>query len=65
MKKRIRRRIGEQDVGFVCTFHGFCVKFLKEEYASINFPKTFSILDEDDVKYILRELVDKWHYDVK
>ena len=26
MSKRIRQMIGDSDTGYICTFHGFCVK---------------------------------------
>ena len=32
---------------FVCTIHGFCVKFLRKEIYRLGFPKSFTILDED------------------
>lgn len=30
MSKRIRQMIGDSDTGYICTFHGFCVKLLSE-----------------------------------
>ncbi len=32
---------------FVCTIHGFCVRFLREEIHRIGYPKNFQILDEE------------------
>lgn len=53
MKKRIRAMIGDNDTGFICTFHGFCVQVLKEDIHILNYPKNFIILDTEDVNSIL------------
>ena len=53
MKKRIRNLIGDQDTSYINTFHGFCVRILREDIHKINYPKSFLILDEDDQKTIL------------
>lgn len=42
---------------FVCTIHGFCVRFLREEIFRLGYPKTFQILDEDDVKVMARHVL--------
>lgn len=59
MKKRIRKLIGDNDCGFVSTFHGFCVSLLKEDGHYINYPKTFIILDADDTEAILKEIYEE------
>jgi DNA helicase II / ATP-dependent DNA helicase PcrA len=56
MKKRIRNMIGDNDTGFICTFHGFCVQVLKEEIHVLNYPKNFIILDTEDVNSILHTI---------
>jgi len=33
---------------FVSTIHGFCVKFLRQEIYRLGFPKSFTVLDEED-----------------
>lgn len=48
MKLRIRRMLGDFDLGYICTFHSFCVRLLKEDIHVMNFPANFVILDEDD-----------------
>ena len=55
MKKRIRLILGGDDCGYISTFHGFCVRFLREEIHVLNYPKEFMILDEDDQKSLLRK----------
>lgn len=42
---------------FVCTIHGFCVRFLREEIFRLGYPKTFQILDEDDMKSLARQVL--------
>ena len=42
---------------FVCTIHGFCVKFLREEIFRLGYTKTFQILDEDDVVSIAKQVL--------
>ena len=54
MKKRIRRRLPDQDLGRICTFHGFCVSLLKEDCHVVQYPKTFLVMDEEDKEAMLR-----------
>lgn len=56
MKKRIRSMIGDNDTGYVCTFHGFCVQVLKEDIHVLNYPKNFIIIDSEDVENILNTI---------
>ncbi len=42
---------------FVCTIHGFCVKFLREEIHRIGYPKNFQILDEEDMKSLAKHVL--------
>ncbi|MDF2537950.1 MAG: pcrA [Herbinix sp.] len=56
MKKRIRTMIGDNDTGYICTFHGFCVQVLKEEIHVLNYPKSFMILDMEDVNAMLHSI---------
>ncbi len=48
MRSRIRRLLGDFDLGYICTFHSFCVRLLKEDIHVMNFPARFAVLDEDD-----------------
>ncbi len=59
MKLRIRRALGDCDLGFICTFHAFCVQLLKEEIYRLNFPKNFVILDVEDEKQILSRIFEE------
>ncbi len=54
MKKRIRRQLPDQDLGKICTFHGFCVGLLKEDCHVVQYPKSFLVLDEEDKEAMLK-----------
>ena len=65
MKKRIRTVLGGDDSGYISTFHGFCVRFLREEIHVLNYPKEFMILDEDDQKSLLHKAYADLGYSLK
>ena len=54
MKKRIRHLLPDGDLGMITTFHGFCVRLLKEDCHVVQYPSTFLVLDEEDKASILR-----------
>ena len=56
MKRRIRGMIGDNDTGYVCTFHGFCVQLLREDIHVVNYPKKFVVLDSEDTESILKTI---------
>ncbi len=56
MKRRIRTMIGDNDTGYISTFHGFCVQVLKEDIHVLHYPKNFIILDTEDVNSILHSI---------
>lgn len=56
MKRRIRAMIGDQDTGFICTFHGFCVQVLREDIHTMNYPSGFLVLDSEDTDAFLRDV---------
>ncbi len=57
MRQRISRLVFSGNVtDFVCTIHGFCVKFLREEVFRLGYPKTFLVLDEEDLKAFAKEV---------
>jgi len=60
MKSRIGKLTKTSNVNdFVCTIHGFCVKFIRKEGYRIGFPKNFSILDEEDEKLLAIQVMDE------
>lgn len=56
MKKRIRQRLPDQDLGRITTFHGFCVALLKEDCHVVQYPSSFIVLDEEDKAAILKNV---------
>jgi len=60
MRKRIRSIIGHNyDTGYICTYHGFCLRILKEDIQHLFYPQNFTIIDEDDQKLILSEIYEE------
>ena len=60
MRNRISEMVQSGDYNdFVCTLHGFCVKFLRQEIYRLGFPKTFTVLDEEDAKAIAKQAMDE------
>lgn len=57
MKKRVRSLVGDgYDTSLITTYHGFCVRVLREDIHRLMWPKSFSILDEGDQRRILSEI---------
>lgn len=57
MKKRVRTLVGEgSDTSLITTYHGFCVRVLREDIGRLFYPENFTILDERDQKKILEEI---------
>ncbi len=60
MRARIAGMVHSGDYNdFVCTIHGFCVKFLRKEIYRLGFPKGFTVLDEEDSKAIAKQTMDE------
>ena len=57
MKRRVRALIGDgYDTSLITTYHGFCVRVLREDIHRLFYPKSFLILDESDQRKILSEI---------
>lgn len=57
MKYRVKKLIGQDsDLNFITTYHGFCVRVLREDINKIQYPKSFMIMDVEDQKTILRQI---------
>ena len=65
MRNRVRKMIGDQDLGYICTFHAFCTLLLHEDINKINFPKEFIILDREDWRQILLRIFEDMHLTLK
>ncbi|MBQ4562076.1 MAG: UvrD-helicase domain-containing protein [Clostridia bacterium] len=61
MKRRIRALIGEEyDTSLICTYHGFCVRVLREDIEKVFFPSDFQIIDRTQQKAILADIYQKY-----
>ncbi len=57
MKKRVRSLIGDgYDNSLITTYHGFCVRVLRDDIHRLFYPRGFTILDEGDQRRILSEI---------
>ncbi len=54
MRQRIHNLTGDNDTGYINTFHGFCVSILQEDIHAINYPKSFLVLDNTDIDAMLK-----------
>lgn len=53
MRQRIHNLIGDNDTGYINTFHGFCVSVLQEDSYAVQYPKSFLVLDNSDIDSML------------
>ena len=53
MRARIRQITGDNDTGYINTFHGFCVSVLHEDISHASYPKSFLVLDNPDIDQML------------
>lgn len=57
MRNRVKKLIDQNsDLIFITTYHGFCVRVLREDINKIQYPKSFVIMDIEDQKTILRQI---------
>ena len=54
MRSRIRKLTGDNDTGYISTFHGFCVNVLQEDSHAVSYPKSFLVLDNSDIDAMLQ-----------
>ena len=54
MRQRIHLLTGDNDTGYICTFHSFCVSILQEDSFAVQYPKSFLVLDNADIDDMLR-----------
>ena len=53
MRQRIHILTGDNDTGYINTFHGFCVSVLQEDSNAVQYPKSFLVLDNADIDAML------------
>ena len=54
MRQRIHNLTGDNDTGYINTFHGFCVSILQEDSRAAQYPKSFLVLDNADIDAMLQ-----------
>ena len=53
-RQRIHHLTGDNDTGYICTFHSFCVSILQEDSNAVQYPKSFLVLDNSDIDAMLK-----------
>ena len=53
MRQRIHLLTGDNDTGYINTFHGFCVSILQEDSHAVQYPKSFLVIDNADIDDML------------
>jgi len=59
MRQRIHRLTGDNDTGYINTFHGFCVSILQEDSHAVQYPRSFLVLDNSDIDAMLQIIYDE------
>ena len=59
MRRRIHNLTGDNDTGFINTFHGFCVSVLQEDSYAVQYPRRFLVLDNSDIDAMLRVIYEE------
>lgn len=59
MRQRIHSLTGDNDTGYISTFHGFCVAVLQEDSYLVEYPKSFLVLDNSDINDMLKMIYDE------
>ena len=54
MRHRIHSMTGDNDTGYICTFHSLCVSVLQEDSYAVQYPKSFLVLDNNDIDALLK-----------
>ncbi len=54
MRSRIHNLTGDNDTGYINTFHGFCVSVLQEDSFAVSYPKSFLVIDNSDIDQMLQ-----------
>jgi DNA helicase-2/ATP-dependent DNA helicase PcrA len=66
MRNRVKKLIGnDYDLSYITTYHGFCVRVLREDIHKVQYPRNFIILDTEDQKAILQDVFEELKLDSK
>ncbi|HEX7542907.1 MAG TPA: UvrD-helicase domain-containing protein [Patescibacteria group bacterium] len=58
MKERINKQLkGKANLGFVGTYHSFCVRILRQFWEPAGLDKNFIIYDDDDQKTLIKQII--------
>ena len=63
MKERVEGLVGSSAPVLVSTFHSFCVRLLRAHSVRVGYQPNFLILDSDDKKRLLREIIKDMNLD--
>ena len=61
MRQRIHNLTGDDDTGYINTFHGFCVSVLQEDSHAVSYPKSFIVIDNSDIDDMLKIIYEERH----
>ena len=51
MKDRIQTMLSDNSISpWISTIHSLCVRILREDISTLNYPKNFPVMDVDDQK---------------
>ncbi|MBQ0080643.1 MAG: UvrD-helicase domain-containing protein [Alistipes sp.] len=56
MRSRISKNVPEALGEFICTYHSLAIKILHQDIVRVGFPVSFTVLDEEDQKDILKQI---------
>lgn len=59
MARRIHQLTGDNDTGYINTFHGFCVSVLQEDSHAVSYPKNFLVIDNSDIDDMLQMIYEE------
>jgi DNA helicase II / ATP-dependent DNA helicase PcrA len=65
MKERIEALLGETQISWMGTFHSIAARILRSEFPKVNRDGTFSIIDSNDQKLIVRDCLRQLNIDEK
>lgn len=60
MRTRIKKMVDIGNVNdYICTIHGLCVKILRKEIYRLGYPGNFTILDIEDCKSLMKQVMEE------
>lgn len=61
MKKSIRTLTEADNTVYVSTFHGLCVKILREDIDKIDYPRDFIVIDAEDMDTVIESIYEDFN----